>query len=421
MKKHYMSKLGLIIAFTFPALCFEFAIEKMAILNAVPLVLAEESPVTPGYQAAFLFKGNSANDHEPGWNFEELQGVANGDPGIGDAYWYFSRLIKRFPENITYLYRVSYGEHLGSDFARDLKIVRLQLLSGTLHCNHVGDIDYHQYNKKGYIVAPYDHCTDQRAYLAVFRANDLGDSGDYIDVHALIDVASVQNDAAIWAAVTSDGRIFSASRVPADNAIYEYTVEWNDIQKGGKVDYSRRKIFLFFNEPGGDIPGYWQGGDFSSDDELFYFAHGESGGPGHIFVFEVKSENTNWYSIRKSSNSDMPFKFEVHAEEETEGCSYFDMNSVAGYHPEMPRGELHVILLNNDIGSPDNAWIRHYSSVIDVANGESVHHTYYDKWGEGVWNGSILRIETGTINEKVTLSGKRVKIVSGSGPVIIGK
>jgi hypothetical protein len=97
------------------------------------------------------------------------------------------------------------------------------------------------------------------------------------------------------------------------------------------------------------------------------------------------------------------------------------MNGVAGYHPAMPRGELHVILLNNDITPPDNAYIKHYTSVIDVANGESVHHTFYDKWGEGVWNGSILRIETGTINEKVTLSGKRVKIVSGDGPVIIGK
>lgn len=420
MKKHYMSKLGLIIAFTFPALCLEFVIDKISILNAVPLVLAEESPVTPGFQAAFLYKGNSANDHEPGDDFEELQGIANGDPYIGDAYWYFSR--NEWPNDITRLFRVSYGEHLGSYFARDLKIVRLQLFPEALHCKHVGDIDYHQYNNEGYLLAPYYKCTNQRAYVAVFRADDLGDSGGYIDVHALIDVTAVQKDAAIWAAVTKDGRIFSASRVPADNAIFEYTVDWNVIEAGGIFGYADyRKISLIFNEPGGDIPTYWQGGDFSSDDELFYFTHGESGGPGHIFVFEVESENANWYSIRKSSNSDMPFKFEVHAEEEMEGCSYFDMNGVTGYQADMPRSELHVILLNNDYDSADNAWIRHYSSVIDVANGESVHHTYYDKWGEGVWNGSILRIETGTINEKVTLSGKRVKIVSGGGPVIIGE
>jgi hypothetical protein len=258
--------------------------------------------------------------------------------------------------------------------------------------------------------------------VAVFRADDLGDSGDYIEAHALIDVTESQDNEAVWAAVTNDGRIFSTpgARGRTNNKIYEYSVDWNVIEAGRQepVDPSAtRTIFLNFN--GDFIPIWWQGADFSSDGELFYFTHGH-GGWGDVYVFEVDSENTTWYRIRTSSNSDMPFKFFIRSGDEAEGCSYFDMNGVTGYQPDMPRSELHVILLNWDFG-PDNATIKHYTSVIDVANGESVHHTYYDKWGEGVWNGSVLRIETGTINEKVILSGKRVKIVSGSGPVIIGK
>ena len=355
--------------------------------------MAGDSPVEPRYQASFLYKGNSADDDDHHGDFNELQGIANGDPSAGDPYWYLSRNRIMVGPDIreTILYRVHYAEHLAHDFSCDPKTV---LFNGEVSCTHVGDIDYHLYNGEGYLLGAYNDCNDGKAYIVVFRADDLGLSGDQIVVHALIDVSGVQGNQCPWVTVSSNGHIYSGSGKVAgrENEIYEYTVSWAAIQIGGSVSISSwRTIFLRNADGSPFIAEHWQGADFSSDETYFFLTNGYDCGCGFIHVFEVTQGNS-WHKLRTSTD-EMPFKFEVAGEEEPEGCSCFDMNGVDVYHPDMPRGELHVVLLNNDWPTVDNAWIKHYSSIIDVSNTESVNEAYNYRWGEGAWDGSILRIE----------------------------
>jgi hypothetical protein len=190
-------------------------------------------------------------------------------------------------------------------------------------------------------------------------------------------------------------------------------------------------INLLFEDGEPFLAPHWQGADFSSDGRFFYLVNGygsaqvlEDGviyhgwGSGNIHVFPVQDEPV--WQRSEASDEKAPFRFEVNAEEEPEGCSYFDMRNADNYHPSMPRGELHVILLNNDAGD-DNVWIKHYTSVIDVEGDEDLEDVFYNKWGEGVWDGSVLLLESGTYQGPMVLGGKHVLVTTSDGPAVLGE
>jgi hypothetical protein len=386
------------------------------------------SPITEGFQAAFRYMGNSASDDDHHGDFDELQGIAN-----GPNHWYFSRNVSfTFGEGAC-LYRVAYSEHLAHDFARELKWVQFK---GTEECDHIGDIDYFSSNGEGYIVAAFNSCWPQEgAYLAIFRESDFSLPGLHISPCYMINVTSVQGTQAPWVCVGPAGHLYSGSGKVSgkENEVYEYTVSWDVITQGGGATLdSARTIHLLTEESAPFIVEHWQGADFSSDGSLFYFVNGMGGadvfegatiyhgyGFGSIHVFQV-CEGKYWKCIRASAHKTPPFRFEVNDEEEPEGCSYFDMRSIEEYHQDMPLGELHVILLNNDAGN-DNVWIKHYTSVIDVQAGEELDGTFYCKWGEGVWDGSVLKLESGTYRGPLVLEGRHVLVTSSNGPAVIGE
>lgn len=319
-----------------------------------------------------LYLGNSANDDDRhGW-YNETQGIANGDPAIGDNYWYLSKNIDS--NRNTYIYRVNYRYHLADNFPYDKR--RIRLPGGSKVCEHVGDIDYHVYKGVGYIVAPYEKCGDDKARIAFFYADDIDGSSDLLNPRSVLLVYSKQYADAPWVSVRNDGRIYSSRGGNRyTDRIYEYTIPWAQVAAGYTfISYSSfRTIYLYDeNEDKMDL-AHRQGADFSSDGQTFYIVNGYDGGDAHIHVFDV-TNSIYWYRKDKSSKKSYPFKYENHCcDEEAQGLSFFDVSKVLDYHSQMPRGELHAVLLNNDIWGDDNVWIKHYTQICH-SNNEYIPH-----------------------------------------------
>jgi hypothetical protein len=312
------------------------------------------------YQGSLHYLGNSANDDDRGGLFNETQGIANGEPSIGDNYWYFSKNIDS--NRNTYIYRVNYSNHLANNFPYDPRRIRLPgPNSGQNTCDHIGDIDYHVFRGIGYIVAPYEDCGDHKGRIAFFLAKDIDGRQELLNPISVMLVDSVQNGDAPWVSVGSNGRIYSSmgsTRKP--DRIFEYDINWTNIEtRRTSIPFKARIVYLEdeYGSPLSII--HKQGADFSTDGNRFYVVNGYQNSSKDIHVF-VTSDKV-WRRIDKSSRTQLPFKFETHgSDEEPQGLSLFDVNYIKNYHPRMPRGELHVLLLNNDIGD-DNLWIKHYS------------------------------------------------------------
>jgi hypothetical protein len=105
-----------------------------------------------------------------------------------------------------------------------------------------------------------------------------------------------------------------------------------------------------------------QGGDYSPDQQAFYLSVGadeyltEPGASEYVYAFDPNGSQYGRSS--RSGDSWGPFPY-VSGNHEGEGIDYFD---VAGKNiPNIPSGQLHVILLNVDNGQ-DNVWIKHYDN-----------------------------------------------------------
>jgi hypothetical protein len=398
-----------------------------------------------GFQAAYMYVGQSADnaDHNSD-DFDALQGVANGYPVTDYPYWYFSRYS--YDNKDTYIYKVNYIYHLNTNFPLEGRRIRLPDANGDV-CWHIGDIDFYNFNSKGYIVAGYDECTDGHAYIAIFDAS-LIDASYQPDVllypNSTIDLApsdfpvpdgQPQNKQprAPWVSVRENGRIYSGwGMYDYVNEIFEYEIDWGDVEESVSVlPFNRRTITLKY-ENGVDFDRWeQQGGDFSTDEHLLYLEYGSLDREKRINVFKVTDENA-WYRVQASSIDTLPFLFEHNAEEEPEGLSYFDMNAygIDVYNAGMPRAELHAILLNNDAG-PDNVWIKHYTSRIsvDAAYASNVETGQPDKPFKTVagaasiaWDGSIVNIKGGNYPEYPTLAKPWPFLLNAEGgSAIIGK
>jgi len=330
-----------------------------------PLTPRPESPQSTWHaKKIYTFIRNSANNDDHYGLFDETQGLANGDPRVGDSFWYFSKNIDS--NSNTYIYRVSYTKHLAHNFP--YRVRKIQLRGGRGVCGHVGDIDYHVYRGRGYIVAGYDECPDKKARIAFFRAEDINGARNILAPRAVMVVRRVQGKGAPWVAVHPDGRIFSSmGGHDQPNKVFEYTINWDQIRVGRNPSYQSRSLNMVDRRGRRiDMP-YKQGGAISTDGHRFFISMGLQGfhNPKTIrglWVFNLESNRL--VLAQRSSNSRKPFKFQTNnRDQEPEGISYFDTARIKGYNHDMPRGSLHAILLNNNIIKSDQVWIKHYAEM----------------------------------------------------------
>lgn len=70
----------------------------------------------------------------------------------------------------------------------------------------------------------------------------------------------------------------------------------------------------------------------------------------------------------------------------------------------------------------DAAWIKHYTSIIDVNPEDGIDYALYHRWdNRGAWDHSILELEAGTYTESIDIDNSEfiVKVVSKDGPAMI--
>ena len=425
--------------FTVNASCF-----ALMLLALMPVAVMAETPVYDGFQATYMYIGNSAHDVQHDDDYDELQGIANGDPAFNYPFWFFSRNNSSQFIPRSYIYKVGYQYHM-NDPTYPLEGRRIELPSGSGYCWHIGDIDFHVYKGRAYIVAGYDNCDGEFPRIAIFKAFDIDSA--YPPEQLLYPVSTMKYDPldfpnltsgnkpeAPWVAVRKDGRIYSGyGKRDYVSEIWEFTINWDEVDRNVPlVDYSIRTLLLK-HEDGPDFSETnHQGGDFSTDEEFFYLTTGQSEGIKRIHAFAV-DEIGVWYRVRESSNSLLPFLYETNSEEEPEGLSYFDMNAYDGtvYHPGMPRSELHVILLNNDLFSSDNIYLKHYTSriYVDSSYTGAEETGQPDKPSKTVigaafiaWDSSIVTMQGGLYPENLTISKPwPILLDAQGGSAIIGQ
>ena len=102
-----------------------------------------------------------------------------------------------------------------------------------------------------------------------------------------------------------------------------------------------------------------QGGAFSPDGALLYLIHGYYKNVDEkrcgIKVFEVATARL----VAQSTNGSGPFNYEFHTgatTQEPEGITVWDL---VGRAPGI-RGQLHAIMLENDVASNDDFYFKHY-------------------------------------------------------------
>ena len=353
-----------------------------------------------GYQAHYLYLGHDhPNEAENYWS-QEAQGLAH-----DDDHWFLTQ--------VTDLWRVPVEDNLAAD--NPGPNVRHKAIEDTplsrAGYNHFGDLAHFEHQGRRYLFIPITGPEGGPCpAIAVFDPDTL----NYVD-HACVRTAS-------WVALDLAGLLY----VCEGTALFRYEVRW-DLLADRNLQLESETQIPVRDENGRSLN--WnaqQGGAFSSDGALLYISTGHPdhpAGPNGIHVFDT----TTWRRVRKSSNGSMPFNFAYAPRlesEEPEGLTIWDLDD--GRAPGI-RGQLHVILLDNDWPSDDDVFVKHYTTKIYVDGGyrgsengrpDEPFHTVREAYNLA-WNGAQIHIRARNYPENFTLS-KRVRMTAWGGTARIG-
>ncbi len=370
---------------------------------------APQAGAQPGWQSYYFFLNDHPDQEENYWS-HEAQGIAH-----DDNHWYITQ--------DTDLWKIPVGDDLNDDSAGDntLHVEIDDLHIGDLGYNHFGDFEHFESLGIGYLFIPITGPDGNPCNaVAVFRADTLS----YVD-HVCVPDAS-------WSAFDPDGRLYFGHH----SGLRRFDVDWVAL-------HNDRTLLLQdeTNIPLNDASGRFlempanQGGVFSPDGTLLYVTNGVPGAPAAdqgIHVFDT----SNWRRIQRSTNGSGLFNFEFDptealSDEEPEGITIWDLDD--GRAPGI-RGQLHVILLDNDcgcacppVGDCDDIYLKHYTNRVYVDrayNGTESGRIAepFNTVAEAnnfAWNGAEMRIRGGGYPENLTIN-KRVRMIAPNGMVRIG-
>ncbi len=326
---------------TWPGIASGIVLALIALLLPDSLVRASTSCPEP------VFIGDYPSSQETGWS-EELQGVAH-----DDQHWFFTqedRLLK-----IPVDFDLNTGIDRDSPPPGVLSVPIPPEMAG-LGYTHLGDLDHYA----GLLFIPVE--SDDKSAIAVFRASDL----------SLVTFSEVPQDRAAWVAVnpaqgllyTSGKNVSSEPYAEGAGPIHRYRFDLEALRRivGTDLSVSFLTSLDFFDlSTGTDQPVRlytMQGGVFSPLGDLSLVSSPNLPvDPGGITVWDPSGK-----LIKRSENGEGAFNFEFHPDalirEEPEGIDWWDRDT----GPASPRisGQLHVILLDNDVFSADDIIFKHY-------------------------------------------------------------
>jgi len=321
------------------------------------------------------YLGNNPDEGNPGWH-EEAQGLAH------DAdFWYIAQnppIGVSFPSGTLIdgpaLWRVPVTHDLGDGVSCGSGSVSCSRLIDTpllAHgYNHYGDIDTYEFGGRSYLLVPIEG-GDQGPAVALFRADA---------TLAFLAFAPFpgQTHNAGWVGVDSGGLLLSSTgdSVTQFNRFY---LDWAAFQASGEAAFALdpRSPILLQDQSGAPLELLGaQGGEYSDDFTLLYFSNGYGDldeATWGIHVFEprvgsgaecgsVGSPCDIARQVEHSHNGPGGFAFEFDhsfpVKEEPEGLTVWDLDA-DGRAPGL-RGQLHMVLLDNDAVSADDVYVKHY-------------------------------------------------------------
>jgi hypothetical protein len=352
---------------------------KQTILAAI--VLAAASALADAQVCTqHTYLGNRPDEGNPGWHVE-AQGLAH------DAdNWYVSQNPGFFTTSGgvvlggPQLWRIPVTRDLADGVDCGDTGVSCKRLFDTplfaLGYNHYGDIDFFQTGGRSFLVVPIEG-GDPGPAMAFFRGDDT------LEFLGLAPVAPQTKSG--WVAVDPAGDLVSSGSPIADH-FNKFRVDWAALPEHTPAD-PVVPVLTFVDHPllPQDDTGplefeHPQGGEFSDDGQLFYFANGFLGNPGpswglHVFrnrpgtAAECAPSPTCTIArrIERSHRSSGGFAFEFNSDcdfadpddncEEPEGLTFWDLDA----DPRAPNvsGQLHAILLDNDFFT-DDVYVKHY-------------------------------------------------------------
>jgi len=380
------------------------------------LLLSEsyQSSARRAYEAYYNFIGNYPDEADTGWS-DVAQGLTHDRDN-----WFITQTGQLWKIPVTHdLNNVSCG---GGVVCRSLDDIRGLSSEGY---NHLGDPEYYEFRGKGYVLVPVEAPLegDTRLAPSVVAAFD-ADTLEYI-AHSPL---PGQRDAP-WVAVDPQGNVYS-SNFDGVTAVNKFGLDWSSLSSTDNprlILSAPTKIPLFDEDRSPTTIQSLQGGVISPSGELLYVVAGTEKflHPSHgVHVFDLSTGAR----IRRSTNGYGLFNYEFHpggvSREEPEGITIWDLDD--GRAPGI-RGQLHVLLLDNDPGA-DDVYLKHYTHTIYVdrnyhgAEAGTVAQPFntVDEANSQAWDGARIKIKGASYPEWPTFA-KRVEVVAHGGNVIIGK
>ena len=361
-----------------------------------PPLMALAQPVNEQF---YGYLGNYPKNANPGWH-DDPQGIAR-----DASHWFITQTET--------IWKIPVGHDLGS-VAPGGGILRRRLsdyhaLAGY---NHLGDPEHHSYGGIGYLVVPIES-PDRCAGIAIFRGSTL----DYVTHFCL-----PRQSHAPWCAVEPGGAIVSSDFDGVAN-LRRYRIDWAAVAVGRTPQPALESLLPLSDENGNSLTlDAVQGGVISPVARMIYLV------ADGIHVFNSAGRRVQ-RSINGLPNTPGYFRYEYDysfaVREEPEGLTVWDLDD--GRTPHI-RGQLHVVLLDNDILSDDQVFLKHYGRglFVDGNHGGLRHGTLENPFTTisaahvAAWPGAQITIKTGSYPETLRLS-KTLAVLADGGTVTIGR
>jgi hypothetical protein len=370
-----------------------------------------------GYESYYLYLGHYPDNASPGYH-EDVQGITHDDNN-----WFITQSDADDDDPAERsLWKIPVTHDLASVSPNDPGVLRISLddipALASKGYDHFGDLSYYKnenYDGEGYLVIPV--AGGPAGILAVFRAGDLGFVG-----HAEL---SGGTDAG-WCAIDANGNVYTSGWQVNKCEIYK--LRWDLVPS--EVRLQPIGEFAFLDESGNSLTlTHMQGGVISESGNLLYIVTGFYDGhyaQDGINVFDMQTGRRVAHSTDGYGHFNYAFDPGIEGEE-PEGITIWDLDD--GRAPGIT-GQLHVLLLDNNLTVGDDVYLKHYSGIIHV-DGAYTGNEYgspsqpfktiskaYNQYP--IWDGAQMKIKSGSYPDSLILS-KRIRLLAEGGTIRIGE